>query len=213
MQSLREWYNDYLEYDADTLSEDDPRVRAVYADDLDLEAIEGRIQGAMLSIHVENEFCNQCQHLVDNWPLDGYTDAESKAHEEAYNAGGDFIKWKYKVARSSHTVEIEASARRGCTFCTYLLQVLKDRGLLLTFRKIESRLYQLGEPSTVSLSVGTMWSGGSFNLWLDLPNRISNVTRGYSARGALFSGNSKPIDESGELYKSDSCTFLHDANS
>ncbi|KAF3012799.1 hypothetical protein E8E14_006855 [Neopestalotiopsis sp. 37M] len=195
LQSLREWYNEYLEYDSDTLSEDDLRVRAVYADDLDLEAIEGRIQEAMLSIHVENEFCTQCQHLVDNWPLDGYTDAESKAHEEESLRGECISHWKYKVARSSHTVEIEASARRGCKFCTYLLQVLKDRGLLLTFRKIESRLYQLGEPSTVSLSVGTMW-GGSFNLWLDLPNRISTVRGGYPERGAWFSGNSKTIDES-----------------
>ncbi|ETS86900.1 hypothetical protein PFICI_00728 [Pestalotiopsis fici W106-1] len=196
IESLRQWYNEYLKSNVEFLSECSPLLQTVLADDLDTSSLERSIKEVMPSIQVKNGFCKQCWHIFDEWPLDYYSEAEVNASSVSDESLGEHdSRWKYVIARSCNTIKIEASTRMGCKFCAFLLQALKDDDLLTMFRKIESRLRRLGEPSTISLSIGTMWIRGAFSLWLDLPNKISMECNSESAR-STFRSRSTPINDS-----------------
>ncbi|KAK8123159.1 HET-domain-containing protein [Apiospora sp. TS-2023a] len=160
---LRTWYTSYLACDQDSSYD---LVRDVMSDHLDQASTEQRIHSLASSIRVAHGYCSTCQDMLDNWPLRSYTLAE----QESYHSQDAFPPSKYALARTFHTIQIEASARSGCKFCALLFQILKDWDDLDTFRRIEARLDRLGEPAASCLSVETC-SADKQSFWVDFPNR------------------------------------------
>ncbi|KAK8104633.1 uncharacterized protein PG998_011666 [Apiospora kogelbergensis] len=192
-QSLREWYESYMAADGNALREHSPLVQAVKSDDLDTDAIEQRICDLVQIVYVTEGFCARCHYMFDNWPLQSYTvscssessdsldsedeedleySEETEETEETEEKEHGQLPWKHARVGLYHTLEIEAAARSRCKFCAFLLQMLKDDRMLQTFRQIESRLDQLGEQSTISLSIHHR--GGEDLLWYNMPNKLAS---------------------------------------
>lgn len=102
---------------------------AVDCDELDCDAIESQIASRKQSMAFTGRFCEDCQNLLDHWPL--------RAQESA--------------VRSFDTIELEAAARHGCVFCAFLLTRLKSIGHLSLMRKLEMRLKRVGKDGVCSL--------------------------------------------------------------
>lgn len=172
-QDLLRWYTEYLACDRDSSHD---LIRDVTSDPLDQDSIEERIRRLAPSIHVAHGYCSTCQYMFDNWPLRNYTPAELESDPPE----GGIPPLRYARARTFHTVEVEASARSGCKFCAFLLQVLKDWDELETFRRIEARLDRLGERAMSCLSVETC-STDTQSFWLEFPNKTPNYEAFHTA--------------------------------
>ncbi|KAK2033595.1 HET-domain-containing protein [Colletotrichum zoysiae] len=146
------WAEEYLAAPGDNLGPDSDLVREVESDEVNLQHIETTIQQLIPTMDVARRFCSKCRHLLDHWPDLSVTD------------------WNYAKGRSFSSVsEIEAGARTGCEFCTFLFSQLLRNGYLSKFRKIESRLLALGNDVTIILSIQS-WVQGPV-LWLNLPEK------------------------------------------
>ena len=100
--------------------------------------------------------------------------AESRNEFQEEEKIDDFVR----CSKLCHTIEIEASARKGCRFCSLLLQYLKDRrGVLEIFRQIEERIGKLGKEAWFTLRI----EGAKKKpfIWLFLPNQSALYYRGF----------------------------------
>lgn len=167
MRPLRAWYLQYMTHDNNHLTKDSDPIKALEADDLDMNSFEPWVRAIMLGTRVENEFCGPCRYLLDNWPSVEDFGPRTRGQSGLYS--GD--RRVSVTGRYCNTAEIEASTRMGCKFCAYLLQSLKEHGLLTIFRKIESRFHRLGETTTCYLSIFSIVN--PYDIQLDLPNKIS----------------------------------------
>lgn len=179
---LRQWFEEYKALDANDLFLTSSPIKAVEADELDPDFVEQRIQESTPKSIVGKGFCIKCQELFNNWPTLG--DSSNRQHDSK----PDPVEkgWEKTVARSISTFELEASTRAGCRFCAFMLQNLKDCKLLETSRKVEARLYQLGEDSTLSLSIQNWGTNPIQILWLNLPGKVCTSCNS----GIALAGNS-----------------------
>ena len=100
--------------------------------------------------------------------------------------------WKTAVARPCSTCELEGATLASCRFCTFLLQSLKDSAMLDTYRKVETRLYHLGEEATSSLSIQNWGSNPLQLLWLNLPGKVCTSCNAGMALEVKFHGSFLP---------------------
>lgn len=162
--SLTLWHKQYLEADAESISMDSPVIQAVQSDELDYNRIEDEVKTLLANSDVLRGFCGNCRRLLDHWP-----DISVKASEQ--KADGIFT-----LGSAVNTREIEASARAGCKFCTFLFSKLRTNSELDTFRKIEGRLNLLGSDETTTLSVYIAWAiegTARQTIWLNFPQKMA----------------------------------------
>jgi hypothetical protein len=174
-QQLHAWCEEYKAVPANILDAQHTIIQAVQADPLDQNAIEQCILSLATNITISGRFCSECSHLFSHWPDLG--------------AGR-----KHAVARVCHTLLLEAATRKGCSFCAFLMQMIRDAGLLDTFRRIEARMVWLGDAGKekrkekTSLSVYN-WgmSTGQF-LWINFPGKVcQNFDSGVAQEMIIFS--------------------------
>lgn len=166
-KELKEWFQKYTVADANKLSKDSDVIKVVNSDELDADFVEQQIRESLPKAQVMKGFCTKCQDLFDNWPTIG--GSSTRNHDSKPVPGG----WEHDIAQSySSTFELEGSACSGCKFCTFLLQNFKDTELLDTFRKIETRLYQLGKNAELALSIQNWGTNPVQILWLNLPDKV-----------------------------------------
>ncbi|KAK8101921.1 hypothetical protein PG999_012295 [Apiospora kogelbergensis] len=189
-RALRDWYNSYMAADGNRLSENDPLVQDVISDTLDEASIEQRICQYASDMHLVNRLCDGCRDMFENWPFRNYSSSELALKD----ANNDLdYQCRHARVRIYHTVAIEASARCGCRFCAFLLQLLKDQELLHIFRRIEARLERLGERAETSLSVWVEWAGTE-TAWLDLPSKMSTYCSSGLACASIICEPSEEAD-------------------
>ncbi|KAI9710149.1 MAG: hypothetical protein M1820_002951 [Bogoriella megaspora] len=175
LQVLTDWYTEYMAAACDELSELKflEIISSLKSDKLDETTIEERVRDVAAQINVSDGFCSECQNAFDHWPipnlgsvteveiylklglnknLNPLTQPDSIAERDVLHKAGR----QTAVARICRTIQVEASTRKGCRFCAFLLQHLTDTNLLDTFRKIEARLDALDVGSMISLLV-TNW--------------------------------------------------------
>ncbi|RYP21679.1 hypothetical protein DL765_002140 [Monosporascus sp. GIB2] len=151
LYGLQKWHHTYNAADGRFLQSQDPVIQEVQFDKLERNAIEKCIAELAKGVPVTNGFCGDCQNLFDNWPDLG--DPESKDPHTGLHWPGSGADWKHAVARDCHTLVLEAAAWNGCRFCAFVVQAMRDTGLLDTVRRIEARLEYIGNTTTASLSV------------------------------------------------------------
>lgn len=129
-----QWIDEHLNDEGPDLLK--PSIRAVQHDNLDVHSIQARIAETEATLEPFSDFCKKCQELFYSWP----------------HCPKDWI-----CVRRFTTVSLEATARKGCRFCSFLLQRLVDEcdrcPGLDTIRRIEARLAALGRVEHLSLSV------------------------------------------------------------
>lgn len=178
--TLELWYAEYMAEDGDEISRKSNAVVEADADDLDDDFIEDKICEKMSDTSVSRGFCATCQDLFDKWPLWHQSLAGT-------DPDGDFDRsWKHTTTRPVNTVELEASTRKGCRLCSYLLQTLADTDLLTTFRKIEARMARLGKDVLCFLSIQN-WGLTSQLLWLNFPGKTCTYCNGNGAKARFQS--------------------------
>lgn len=92
-------------------------------DVLDHNAVEKHILALLSCMSSIQWLCDKCERFFEIWPeLDSMPGIEST------------------IGRRFYSMPLEASARRGCRFCGFLLQVLKDSQNLDILRKMEARM-------------------------------------------------------------------------
>lgn len=170
--NLNDWYTEYMAESAYGVSRDSAVIKAVEADKLNTDLIERSIREKMSQITVTDSFCTTCQNLFDNWPeLAVSSNSAESPYSGIDSAPESEGGWEHTATRPFHTDALEASTRNGCKFCTYMLQLLRDDGLIETFRKIEARMGQLDKESLCTLSIQNWGSNGNNQLlWLNFPN-------------------------------------------
>jgi hypothetical protein len=178
---LTEWFREYMAADGNDLSADSDIIQAVDSDELDAEFVEQRINESAPNAPIIKGFCAKCQSLLAHWPTIG--DSSTREHDSEPDSGEG---WEHAVARSCSTFELEGSTRAGCRLCTFLLQMLKDSGLLDKFRKIEARLYHLDKNASSSLSIQNWGTNPTQLLWLNLPSKICTSCNDGIALSAKF---------------------------
>lgn len=112
------WYEQYIAPDSEKLTARAPLMLAVEDDELDVSLSETRIEDLTLGIPVVGRFCLDCQNLFDNWP--DLSDATTTHPDGTKCFPGTGADWKHTVARSFHTLPLEAAARNGCTSAFHL---------------------------------------------------------------------------------------------
>jgi hypothetical protein len=171
-QQLHKWHEEYKAVPANKLDSQHVVIQEVQADELDQEAVERCIAELAADIFVENRFCSDCQHLFAHWPDLG--DPEAKDPTTEKNWPGSGADWKHTVARECHTLLLEAAARKGCKFCAFLVQMIRDAELLETIRKIEIRLQRLEKEGMASLSVQNWGQNTAQLLWVNYRGKVCN---------------------------------------
>jgi hypothetical protein len=170
-QQLHKWHEEYKAVPANQLVSHHVVIQEIQSDELDKDAVEQCIAALAANISVENRFCTDCQHLFAHWPDLG--DPSAKDPSTKKNWPGSGADWKHTVARECHTLLLEAAARKGCRFCAFLVQMIRDSGLLETIRKIEVRLLQgLDEKAMASLSVQNWGQNTAQLLWVNFPGKV-----------------------------------------
>jgi hypothetical protein len=189
-KDYREWFEEYSLVEANKLRKDSELLQAVESDELNPGFIEQRIHESTPTVPFTNGFCAKCQGLFDNWPTLG--SSSKRTHEtQAADFPGD-KGWETAVARSCSTFELEGATRAGCRFCTFMLQSLKDSEMLDIFRKVEVRLYHLGEDAATSLSVQNWGENPLQLLWLNLPGKVCTSCNAGMALEVKFHGSFLP---------------------
>jgi hypothetical protein len=188
-QQLHEWHEEYKAVPASRLDSKHTIIQAVQADELNSTAVEMCITELAADISVENRFCGDCQHLFNHWPDLG--DPDAKDPRTQVNWPGSGADWKHVVARECHTLVLEAAARRGCKFCAFVVQMIRDAGLLETFRRLEARMLWLGdeeekEMEKASLSVQNWGMNTAQLLWVNYPGKVCEHCNGGVAQEVNF---------------------------
>lgn len=171
--SLTLWHKQYLEADGESISMDSPVIQVVQSDELDYNRIEVEVKALLANADVLCGFCGNCRRLLDHWPDIG-----------SFEAPEDILDGIYTLGSAVHTREIEASARAGCKFCTFLFSKLRTNSELDTFRKIEGRLNLLGSDETTTLSVYIAWAiqgPARQTIWLNFPQKMAPKPHSESA--------------------------------
>jgi hypothetical protein len=169
LQQLQKWHEEYKAADG-YLSSKDVNIQEVQSDKLDENAIKKCIADLAEEIPVTNGFCGDCQHLFDNWPDLG--DPDVKDPSTGLHWPGSGADWKHTVAQECHTLVLEAAARNGCRFCGFVVQIMRDAGLLETVRGIEARLEYLDDKAMASLSLQNWGTNSAQLLWINLPGKV-----------------------------------------
>lgn len=194
MDHCRKWFQEYLRLEPNKLKKESELLKVVNLDEVDPIAIEQRIQQSTPAVPLTNGFCTNCQQTFDNWPTVGVS--SQMTHLSTPSDFADGKGWETAVARYCTTFELEGAARAGCRFCTFLLQGLRDTELLDTYRKVETRLYRLGEKATMSLSIQGWGRNPIQILWLNLPGKVcTNCNSGVAVDSKFYSSF---IPESGQ---------------
>jgi len=174
---IRRWYDEYIAANGRKLTSESPLILAVQNDEHDLVLVEKRIEDLKPKITITGRFCNDCQALFDDWP--DLSDSNTTDHPDGTKcfpgAGAD---WKHAVARSFHTIHLEAAARNGCVFCALLVQKLRDTEQLRTFHQIDARIESLGETAKAHLSLQNWGRNQDQLLWVNWPGKVSDHCNG-----------------------------------
>jgi hypothetical protein len=197
---LRSWHKDYQAAD-DNLTFELEVIKDVQHDTLDGSTIEKCITELADGIHITERFCADCQHLFNNWPDLG--DPEAKDPSTGRNWPGSGADWKHTVARSLYTIVLEAAAQKGCVFCAFLVQMLRDAEVLDIVRKLELRLVALDDEAMATLSVQNWGQNSSQLLWINLPGKVCHHCNDAMAQASKF--------ESAALESSGMCIKVHGA--
>lgn len=197
LPGLLSWHKDYQAADK-YLTLDSDVVRSVQFDNLDTHSIDKCIIEMANGTQVTGRFCADCQHLFDNWP--DLSDPDVKDPSTGLVWSGSGADWKQTVARSLHTLVMEAAAQKGCRFCAFLLQTLRDAEALVTFRRLELRLLALGDEATASLSVQNWGTNSSQLLWINLPGKVCDHCNSAMAQVTGF--ESAALESSGTCFPS-----------
>jgi hypothetical protein len=196
VKDLTRWYTDYIDADGDQLSKTSPILQEVDPDHLDATLIERRVSDLALEIQVLSGFCQECHDTFDDWPyldqgLKPRTEEPPKPISSDDEDSNSESEWQHAVTRPCCTVELEAAALQGCRFCAFLIQSLKDNGLLHLFRKIEARLDAIDIGITADLSIqnwGNALITSSQILWINLPGKqSSHCNDPWPAHAAFYS--------------------------
>ena len=178
---IRRWYDEYIAADARKLRSKAPLILAVQNDELDLVLLEKRIEDLRSGIVVSGCFCLDCQALFDNWPdLSGDTTVHPDRTSCFPGSGAD---WKHVVARTFHTLQLEAAARNGCVFCALLVQQMKDAEQLRVFHQIDARIESLGEIVKTHLSLQNWGLNQDQLLWVNWPGKVCDHCNGGTGPG------------------------------
>jgi hypothetical protein len=189
------WYKQYIAADSEKLTARAPLILAVEDDEFDASLLDIRIEDLRSETPVIGRFCLDCQRLIDNWP--DLSDATTTHPDGSRCFPGTGADWRHTVARSFHTLRLEAAARNGCYFCTLLIQMLRDTQQLCTFRQIEARIESLGESAKTHLSVQNWGRNPQQRLSVNWPGKPSTTCKGGIGRtqqivsGALRSDGEK----------------------
>lgn len=153
LANLRSWFEDYCT--AYSLDRKSPGMSVLENDVLDLDLIEKRVSSLASGLPSFDYFCGPCQTILANWPVDLDQVDKSETFEN--------MDWH-------DTFYVEAAARRGCRFCSFMMQVLVEGRSLHIFRCLETRLEALGEltRSTICVNVRKMvpnYPGRTDKIW------------------------------------------------
>lgn len=159
----------YLETDAGSVREDSPVIQALESE-LDYDEIEVDIQRLVGSSDVLRGFCGKCRWMLDRWP---------DTSEEHLLDNGFKV---FTLGSAVHTREIEAAARAGCKFCTFLFSKLREFSDLDTFRRIERRLRPLGSDLTATVSIQMIKNDPKQLLWLNYPQKMAPASHWVGAQ-------------------------------
>lgn len=132
LANLKEWYKGYLK--ADVLLGSNPILVTLDQDTIDSDEIETQISRCVSSLPDFEHFCGECRQKIDHWPA---PDGE-------------------RLILRSDSIALEAAARKGCRFCSFIRQCLEHADLNL-LRRIEGRLLALGKSSRFEI---LMWPVG-----------------------------------------------------
>ena len=66
-KDLKQWYQEYAAIQANRLYKDDPVIKVVSSDKLDVGLVESRVLETIPKLPVTSGFCMKCQDLFDNW--------------------------------------------------------------------------------------------------------------------------------------------------
>jgi hypothetical protein len=177
---ISQWYEQYIAADSGKLLARAPLILAVEDDELNVSLLEKRIEDLRSGIPVVGRFCLDCQNLFDNWP--DLSDATTTHPNGTKCFPGTGADWKHTVARSFHTLRLEAAARNGCQFCTLIIQMLRDTQQLYTFRRIEARIESLGESAKTHLSLQNWGRNPQQLLSVNWPGKSSTTLKGGIGR-------------------------------
>lgn len=173
LAETRRWYERYIATDAERLTPTAPLILAVQEDEIDLRLLEARVEDLRSKSPVTERFCLDCQDLFDNWPDLSNATVAHRHGTRCFPVTG--ANWKHAVARSCHTVQLEAAVRSGCHLCALLFQVLKDTQLLPLLRRIEARIESLEEFSEASVSLQNWGRNSEQLLWVNWPRKVSTT--------------------------------------
>jgi len=192
-QELNAWYEEYKAVPANTLNAQHTVIQAVQDDSLDQNAIEQGILSLITNITVSGRFCSDCSFLLSHWPDLGDPTAVDPSTQRNWPGSG--ADWKHAVARECHTLLLQAAARKGCRFCAFLMQMIRDAGLWDIFRKVEARMVWLGDKGEekgkekASLSVQNWGENKAQLLWVNYPGKVcQGCNEGVGREMSFFSG-------------------------
>lgn len=182
---LNSWHRQYLETEAGSIWKNTPVIQALQSDELDYDEIEIDIQRLVPNVDVFRGFCGKCRWSLDHWP---------DTSEEALVDSGFKV---FTLGSPVHTREVEAAARAGCKFCTFLFSKLREFSDLDTFRRIERRLYLLGSDHTATISVQLKKNDPGQLLWLNYPQKTAPASHWVGAQiCSTLSERVSPVCES-----------------
>lgn len=177
---ISQWYEQYIAADSENLTASAPLILAVEDDELDASLLETRVEDLRSGVPVVGRFCPDCQNLFDNWP--DLSDATTIHPDGSRCFPGTGADWKHTVARSFHTLQLEAAARNGCHFCALLVQMLRDTQQFHTFRQIEARIESLGGSAKTHLSLQNWGRNPQQRFAVNWPGKVSTTCKGGIGR-------------------------------
>jgi hypothetical protein len=181
LTEISQWYEQYIAADSEKLTARTPLILAVEDDALDVSLLETRVEDLRSGVPVTGRFCLDCQTLFDDWP--DLSDTATTTHPDGTMCfPGTGADWKHTVARSFHTLRLEAAAKNGCHFCALLVQMLKDTQQLYTFRRIEARIESLGESVETHMSLQNWGRNPQQRISVNWPGKVSITCKGGIGR-------------------------------
>jgi hypothetical protein len=196
LAELPKWYTEYTAAPQNMTSKD-ATILQVQSDTLDSVAIENCIADLATQISVTNTFCPDCHALFSAYPDLG--DPKALDPSTQRNWPGSGADWAHVVARTCHTLVLEAAARQGCKFCAFLMQMLRDAEVLDTFRRVEARLCGVGdEEMSASLSLQNWGRNTSQLLWVNFPGKVTKHCNDGMAQETKF--ESAALESGGESW-------------
>ncbi|VUC32174.1 unnamed protein product [Clonostachys rosea] len=191
-QSIMEnWHQKYIAAESDNFELGSSElILDLESDQLDIDAIEHRIQQLVKEADVSKGFCARCRDLFAHWPA------------------LDQKEWDSAVVRYFDTEEVEAFSRAGCKFCAFIMgRFQHHEGLLEKFRKIEARLAAENHSAKCSLAVQNIGvemgeDATSQALWVNLPGKeVSHCN--YACDQELVDFVSEILPEDAKLWEED----------